>query len=148
AHSRSQDAILILIGGFLASSLFASFVGLWGVNRERAQSLTRVNRDLQKALQDRQQAEQNLHRLFTLSPDILCVLNSQGELIHANPAFRKLLGYNIEQWVGQDFARLFHEPDRDTVKTAIQNVNQAKPVSPRLEISSQRADHSDCWIEW
>src|SRR5690606_24794542 len=102
ARSRSQDAILILIGGFLASSLFASFVGLWGVNRERAQSLTRVNRDLQKALQDRQQAEQNLDRLFTLSPDILCVLNSQGELIHANPAFRKLLGYNIEQWVGQD----------------------------------------------
>src|SRR5690554_4186206 len=148
ARSSSQDAILILVGGFLASSLFASFVGLWGINRERAQSLARVNRDLQQALQERRQAEQNLDRLFTLSPDILCVLNPQGELRQANPAFRKLLGYDVEQWVGQDFISLFPEQDHDTVKAAIRNVNQEQPVSPRLEMNCRRADHSNCWIEW
>lgn len=148
AMISTRDSSLILIGGFLTSILFASIVGLWGSNRDRAQSLTRVNRDLQQALQERQQAEQNLDRLFRLSPDILCVLNRRGELHQANPAFRKLLGYDVEHWVGRDFIRLFHPQDREAVKLAIQEVNLERPVTPRLELSCPRADGTDCWIEW
>src|SRR5690606_16055460 len=50
AMISTRDSSLILIGGFLTSILFASIVGLWGSNRDRAQSLTRVNRDLQQEI--------------------------------------------------------------------------------------------------
>lgn len=148
AAARAQEANLILAGGTLVSGLFASIVGFWGANRDRAKALARTNQDLQQALRDRRQAEQNLDRLFALAPDMLCVLNHQGRISQVNPAFRALLGYNPGELIGHEFASLFHEEDRDKVKRAIQGAGMDFASGSRLELRGLRRDGSDCWIEW
>src|SRR5690606_24559818 len=148
ASFSPAESRFLLLGGLLISTLFAAIVWFWGVNRVRAKVLIHVNQDLQQALQDRRQAEQNLERLFELAPDILCVLSRRGELAHVNPAFRQLLGYDLSDLDRRHFADLFHEEDRSEVEQAILDVDDQQQMLTRLELRCKRQWGGDCWIEW
>jgi len=50
-------------------------------------------------------------RFFRTSGDLLCVLDSVGRFLHANEAFRDVLGYPESVLLGAGFARVVHEDD-------------------------------------
>ncbi|MEO5731785.1 MAG: PAS domain-containing protein [Byssovorax sp.] len=48
-------------------------------------------------------------RFFRTSGDLLCVLDSEGRFLHANEAFRDVLGYPESVLLGEGFVRVVHE---------------------------------------
>ena len=55
-------------------------------------------------------------RFFQSSGVLLCVLDSAGRFLHANEAFRDVLGYPESVLLGEGFARTVHEDDAAEVR--------------------------------
>src|SRR5260370_33177318 len=53
-----------------------------------------------------------MHRMFNVSGDLFCVLDSRGRFQLANPAFQKLLGFPPQHLLRTAFADLVHHRDR------------------------------------
>lgn len=52
-----------------------------------------------------------LDRFFSVSPDLLCILDEKGRLKRANPAFTEILGYSLEELVGRCAWDFVHPDD-------------------------------------
>ncbi|MBN9428654.1 MAG: PAS domain S-box protein [Burkholderiales bacterium] len=75
-------------------------------------------------------AEYERDRLFTLSPDPLCVFDTDGTLVRGNPAFEAVLGGNerrrrIDRWV--------HHDDRHQVAAALAHIRSPGMSSASFE---------------
>jgi PAS domain S-box-containing protein len=82
-------------------------------------------------------AEYERDRLFTLSPDPLCVFETDGTLVRGNPAFETVLGAGerrrrIDRWV--------HPDDRDQVATALARIGQPGASSASFEARFRARD--------
>ena len=82
-------------------------------------------------------AEYERDRLFTLSPDPLCVFETDGTLVRGNPAFETVLGAGerrrrIDRWV--------HPDDRDQVATALAQIGQPGASSASFEARFRARD--------
>ncbi len=64
-------------------------------------SLTRNVEDYEKALQALQHSEQRYKTLFNLSPVGIILIDEQGTLLDANPAFCGLLSYSPDEIIGK-----------------------------------------------
>src|SRR5438552_4201817 len=62
-----------------------------------------------------ERAEDQLDRLFSLSPDLRCVLGFDGYLKRVNPAFLATLGFRAEELLSQPYVDLVHPDDRAVV---------------------------------
>ncbi len=82
-------------------------------------------------------AEYERDRLFTLSPDPLCVFEADGTLVRGNPAFETVLGADerrrrIDRWV--------HPDDCDQVQTALAQIGQPGVSSASFEARFRAQD--------
>jgi PAS domain S-box-containing protein len=67
-----------------------------------------------------QESEQRFRRIFEESPlGIVLAQHDTQRIIQANPAFCRMLGYDVEQIVGQGIADLAHIDDRNLMRDAI-----------------------------
>ncbi|MCD6680644.1 MAG: PAS domain S-box protein [Burkholderiaceae bacterium] len=109
---RLVDRTLVAAVVGLSLAILASLVALWGHARRRLF------------------AEYERDRLFTLSPDPLCVFETDGALVRGNPAFRQVLGAGerrrrIDRWV--------HPDDRDQVAIALEQIRRPGVSSSSFE---------------
>lgn len=59
----------------------------------------------------RKKTEEELQKIFELSPDILTILGKDGYVRKMNPALQKLLGYSKEEMFSMSFDTLIHPED-------------------------------------
>src|SRR5690606_15022360 len=109
-HLVDRTLVAAVVG--LSLAILASLVALWGHARRRL--FAGFERD----------------RLFTLSPDPLCVFETDGTLVRGNPAFRQVLGAGerrrrIDRWV--------HPDDRDQVAIALEQIRRPGASSASFE---------------
>ncbi len=137
-HLVDRTLVAAVIG--LSLAILASLVALWGHARRRLF------------------AEYERDRLFTLSPDPLCVFETDGALVRGNPAFRQVLGAGerrrrIDRWV--------HPDDREQVATALEQIRRPGVSSASFEArfraqepggaevdTSTRAATNWRWLHW
>lgn len=63
-----------------------------------------------------------LDRFFSVSPDLLCILDEEGRLKRANPAFSDILGYPVEELVGRHTWDFVHPDDAPGTKAFLQSL--------------------------
>jgi PAS domain S-box-containing protein len=61
----------------------------------------------------RAKAQQELDRIFTLSPDLVVVADFDGHFTRVNPAVKKVLGYSEEELLTRSYIDLVHPEDRE-----------------------------------
>lgn len=93
------------------------------------------------------QASCRTDRFFTLSPDLMCILNLNGDFQQVNPAFEKILSYTPDQLLSQPFLDFVHPED----KAATQSVWEKLASTTETLVIENRyrcQDGSYKWQRW
>ncbi|MGB7342295.1 MAG: PAS domain S-box protein [Phototrophicaceae bacterium] len=95
----------------------------------------------------RQQRQTDLERMFAMSVDMLGIADFEGTFIYLNPAWERVLGYSLDELVGQPFLSFVHPQDRlQTSNTAIQT--QVNNDAQTFENRYICKDGTIKWLSW
>lgn len=86
-----------------------------------------------------QKSEVHLRAIFENARDAIYTISPEGILLTINPAFEKLTGWTIEEWINKPFANLVHPEDLPKAIDVIQKVisgKKAEPYELRIKIKS------------
>jgi PAS domain S-box-containing protein len=73
---------------------------------------------------DQLEAETKRNRFFTLAIDLLGIANLDGRFLQANPAWEKVLGYNVSELCSNCIPDLVHAEDRTAVLGGLERLGQ------------------------
>jgi PAS domain S-box-containing protein len=90
---------------------------------------------------------EELDRIFSLSPDLLCIAGMDARFIRLNPAWENILGYRVDELEGQNFMQLVHPDDVDATLEALAKLSSGIDI---VDFSNRYRckDGSYRWIEW
>jgi PAS domain S-box-containing protein len=86
-------------------------------------------------------------RIWTVSPDLMAVVDRSGIIRLANPAWTRALGYPTEEIVGRPFADFVHEDDRRAVR-AMSSASSGPGLPASATARALRGDGEPRWIAW
>ncbi|MEW6491979.1 MAG: GAF domain-containing protein [Cyanobacteriota bacterium] len=86
-------------------------------------------------------------RFFTLSPDLMCIISSDGYFKQVNPAFEKSLLYTTEELCAKSFLTFVHPEDQAITQAEWQKLTHGT-ASLHLENHYRCRDGSYQFLEW
>jgi two-component system, sensor histidine kinase and response regulator len=101
-----------------------------------------------KAAQDalREKTEM-LDRFFSLTPDLLCIVDVGGEFVELNRAAEGTLGYRIEEMLGHSAYDFIHPDDITATRAVVEGIEKQGPVIGFVNRYVCK-DSSHRWLEW
>ena len=109
---------------------------------EKPVSVQGIARDIT----DRKHAEEERDRLYSVSNDLLATIGFDGKLIHINPAWGKILGYENKELIGKSLAEITHVDDLKISQLEAEKLNNGKNISFESRLLCK--DNKHCWISW
>jgi PAS domain S-box-containing protein len=101
----------------------------------RTQELGNANIILKKEIEERiaialvlKEKSQELENFFTVSLDLLCITDMDGNFIRANKSWEKILGYSLEELLSMNFLSLIHEDDIGETLEAMNILSSQNPI--------------------
>jgi PAS domain S-box-containing protein len=73
-------------------------------------------------------AQDELERLFALTPDLVTVADFEGRVTRVSPAIERILGYTVEEFMAKPYIELVHPDDRERTASEAAAVRQGKPL--------------------
>ncbi len=95
----------------------------------------------------RLRAERERDRIFSLSLDLLCVLDLEGRILGASPAFQRVLHLAPELLQGRNVLDLVHPDDVAATRRELRKLWAGEP-STGFENRCRCADGSFRWLVW
>lgn len=99
-------------------------------------------------LQEQTQKHQELKAIFTVSPEIHCILNRSGEILFINEAVTSLLDYEVAEVIGTSMWSYCHRDDLNDVIHAVENGLAAKTKHFSLDFRLVSKAGEFKWIGW
>lgn len=91
--------------------------------------------------------EEEYHRFFTLSPDLLCIAGRDGFFKRLNPAWTRTLGYPVEELLAEPWLHFVHPDDRDATIQAAQTLAAGESLLA-FQNRYRCKDGSYRWLSW
>ena len=114
-----------------------------------ARTVVRTESALELATSATRKNEQDLDRFFTLSLELLCIADNEGNLQRVNPAWEQTLGWTIDDLAKKPFLELVHPDDRDMTLRAIEeNAAGSAALVAEFENRYLCSDGSYRWFQW
>lgn len=95
----------------------------------------------------RKQLEQELSRVFRMTPDIICIAGTDGYFKKVNPAFYEMLGYEEDELLNTPYLELVHPDDREKTWQEEKNLLEGKPTL-LFEHRFLTKSGNYVWISW
>ncbi|MGZ3999571.1 MAG: PAS domain S-box protein [Mucilaginibacter sp.] len=95
----------------------------------------------------RKMLEDELNQVFNFTPDMLCILNTDGYFKKVNPAMCDILGYSAEELLSRPFTEFIHPADREKTNTELGNVIDGHPTY-YLENRYITKSGKTKWLAW
>jgi diguanylate cyclase (GGDEF)-like protein/PAS domain S-box-containing protein len=152
---------------WLAHAIFAAGFAVigWGVARAllttRSFALAYSEEQLMRALEDEkarlsemvgalQRSDAHLKSVFDASPDALLISDAHGRVVMANRQVTPLLGYTVDELIGQSIDDLVPDRLRAThlaQRAAYIGLPSTRPMGQGLEVKARRKDGSEFPVE-
>ncbi|MCP1652664.1 ATP-binding protein [Pseudomonas nitroreducens] len=129
------------------ATFFNELAALLGHALAAAAQRTEERRIREAVQEEARQRTLERDRVWTVSQDLLCVLDHQGILRSVNPAWSSLLGWSEEQLSGRNSEELVHPDD---LRPSI-DIRATLARGERLQHFENRMRHADGsyrWISW
>ncbi|HEY6392919.1 MAG TPA: response regulator [Bryobacteraceae bacterium] len=85
-----------------------------------------------RALEALERREEHYRSLIENSLDLISILNLDGTIRYASPSHERILGYGLEELVGQNALSFTHADDLENVKAAFARADGASSVQSRF----------------
>ncbi len=86
-------------------------------------------------------------QFFRVTPDLLCIANTDGHFQHLNPSWERVLGYTTEELLSKRFLDFVHPDDRERTRQAISTLASREKVTS-FENRYRCKDGAYRWFEW
>jgi PAS domain S-box-containing protein len=139
--------IIFAVAGTLVYITARSIRGAYKNLRQSEESMVERNRELERQISERQQAEAERDRVFELSMDMMAVATTDGYFKRANPAFERVLGYTTDELLSQPFLDFIHPDDVERTKQEIAGL-VVGDYQPIFENRYRRKDGTYRWLSW
>ena len=98
-------------------------------------------------ISERKRAEEDRDRFFTLSLDMLCIVNGRGYFHRLNPAFQETLGFSSTELMARSLLDFVHPDDVDKTKVALQSLF-VDEIPQQFVNRFLCSDGSYKWLSW
>lgn len=95
---------------------------------------------------DRKKAEEERDRLYNVSNDLLATISFEGILLHINPAWNKILGYETEELIGKSIYEISHQDYQTPDLSDLERLKKGETISSETCLICK--DGSERWILW
>src|SRR5215204_63302 len=96
---------------------------------------------------ERNRLTEERDRFFTLSMDMLCIVNLDGRFQRVNPAFENVLGFTEFELLSMRLFDLLHEEDRLRTETEYHKLSTGQPTT-YMENRLRCKDGTYRWVAW
>jgi PAS domain S-box-containing protein len=86
-------------------------------------------------------------KFFTISLDMLCIVDFEGRFLQLNPAWTQVLGYSLDELEGRAFMDFVHPDDRARTEAELERQGGAEDAS-RFENRYIAKGGQVRWISW
>ncbi|MBB6512476.1 diguanylate cyclase (GGDEF)-like protein/PAS domain S-box-containing protein [Gracilibacillus halotolerans] len=93
------------------------------------------------------ESEENLRIIIENARDLITLLNDKGKIIFGSPSYKKILGYDQEEYMNKIFLFNIHPEDQERVHNVVQN-SIVKGKGFTIQCRHYKADGSSIWLEW
>lgn len=97
-------------------------------------------------ISDRKKAQAELDRLYNFSNDLLATIAFDGKLLHINPAWEKILGYQTAELLGKSLNDITHSEDIAKNQSEAKKLHKGNSISYESRLLCE--DGSFRWISW
>jgi PAS domain S-box-containing protein len=97
--------------------------------------------------QRRAKAQEELDRIFNLSPDLIAIADFDGNFTRVNPAVEEVLGYKQEEILARPYLDLVHPADRESTAAEAAAIGEGKKTL-YFENRYVHKDGSHRVLEW
>jgi PAS domain S-box-containing protein len=137
-HSAVPEVTLLF--GLLLAVMVGASLQLRQKAQERAKEIVRLSAH-------RRRAEEERDRLFTMSTDLLCIVDMEGRFNQLNPAWKHTLGYSLGELKSRPFMEFVHPDDRPATLAEFAKVKNGQPTLV-FENRYRCRDGSYRWLLW
>ena len=78
--------------------------------------------------------------------DVICQIDSGGDVCYTTPSFQTVLGHDLNRVVGRAFTSFVQQQDREKITAAL-NMDRSSEVVHKLEFRFLHADGHVVWVE-
>ena len=96
---------------------------------------------------DRRQAFEMIDQFFRVSPDMFCIVDSEGMFLRLNPVWEETLGHPVETLKGRRFWELIHPGDIGRTTRAFGLLSRSGELRGFENRYRHRQGH-DIWLSW
>jgi PAS domain S-box-containing protein len=154
-ENNLQLASVLAIGVpiFIAGKLHAVLAFRSPLQKERQsfsareKALLRLTAQWLEGELERKHAEEDRRRIFSLSNDLLAVIDFNGGFKDANPAWESILGFTRDEIMDSTFINFFHAEDSPMVRSYIAQLLAGRRVKA-CESRFLCKDGSLRWMSW
>lgn len=114
---------------------------------QMAEQVQRDRTSVRNEMDERLKAEEDRNRFFTLSVDLLCIVDSDGKFVRTSPSFEAVLGWSSAEVSGQSFLDFVH---REDVEDSLSEFRALQLGSSTYNFENRylTKDGGHRWISW
>jgi PAS domain S-box-containing protein len=101
--------------------------------------------EIKQAEEKTRAAHENLQRVLSSASDIISTGTLEGIIVTLNPAFEKITGHKMENWIGKSYTRLVHSDNLESVGSAIQDIATGSIQTTSIELKLKTQEEG--WVD-